>query len=124
MGVHKGSAVELAILSDLHMLGELRGGQVQVRAKRQGSKAVGQVQAQREDELREVQQSHAVLLQNWCLVASTRQTARLQVRAKGHWVAHRQSKFQKLYILDDAEPVNCLIRSYLLLCYYNIITSL
>lgn len=122
MGVHKGSAVELAILSDLHMLGELRGGQVQVRAKRQGSKTVGQVQAQREDELRKVQQSHAVLLQNWCLVASTRQTAGLQVWAKGHWVAHGQSKFQKLYILDDAEPVNHLIRSYLLLCYYNIIT--
>jgi len=91
MGVHQGPAVELAILSDVHMLGELRGGSVQVRAERQGGEAVGQVQAQREDELREVQQGHAVLLQDRRPVAGAGQTPRLQVRAKGHGVAHGQS---------------------------------
>jgi len=77
MGVHQGPAVELAILSDVHMLGELRGGSVQVRAERQGGEAVGQVQAQREDELREVQQGHAVLLQDRRPIAGAGQTPSL-----------------------------------------------
>lgn len=45
MGVYQGPVAKLAILSDVHMLGELRGGPVQVRAERQGGQAVGQVQA-------------------------------------------------------------------------------
>lgn len=105
MGVYQGPVAELAILSDVHMLGELRGGPVQVRAERQGGQAVGQVQAQREDELREVQQSHAVLLQDRRPVAGAGQTPRLQVRPEGHGVAHGQPKFQKVYILDRCRSI-------------------
>jgi len=94
MGVHQGPAAGRAVLSDVHMLGELRGGPVPVRAERQGGQAVGQVQAERADELRKVQPGHAVLLQNGRPVAGPRQTARVQVRAKSHRMAHRQSKLQ------------------------------
>lgn len=105
MGVHQGPAVERAILSDVHMLGELRGGPVQVRAERQGGQAVGQVQAQRADELREIQPGHAVLLQDGRPVAGAGQTARLQVRTEGHRLAHGQSEFQKVrHVILDGAP--------------------
>lgn len=98
MGVHQGPAAGRAVLSDVHMLGELRGGPVPVRAERQGGQAVGQVQAERADELREVQPGHAVLLQDGRPVAGPGQTARVQVRAESHRMAHRQSKLQVRFL--------------------------
>jgi len=46
MGVHQGLVAGRPVLSDVYMLGELRGGPFPVRAERQGGQAVGQVQAQ------------------------------------------------------------------------------
>lgn len=80
MGIHQGPVAELAILSDVHLLGELRGRPFQVRAKRQSGQTVGQVQAERENELRKIQPSNALLLQDRSTVAGAREKARLQIR--------------------------------------------
>lgn len=62
MGIHQRSSFGRPILSDIYLLGELRGRSFQVRSKRQSGKIVGKIQAQRENELREIQPSYAILL--------------------------------------------------------------
>lgn len=101
MGVHQGLAFELAILSDVHLLGKLRGRPFQVRAERQSSQIVGKVQTQRENELREIQQSNAILLQDGRSAAGAREKACLQIRAQSHRLAYGQSEFQTR-VLDSS----------------------
>lgn len=100
MGIHQRLAAGRPVLSDVHLLGKLRGGPFQVRAERQGGQAMGKIQTQRADELREIQQSHAILLQDRRSVAGPRQKAGVQIRTESYRMAHGQPKLQ-IYVLDD-----------------------